>query len=120
MKQDEAPEVQPLGSLPRVSRLMALATRMPDLVGKDELADYAELARLANVSRARIRQIVDLLLLAPDIPESIHFLPPTEGRRAAVRQRRVRPLCATTDRRKRRRMWDEPAGSQARARPVGA
>ena len=34
-----------------------------------EVADYAELARLAYVSRARITQITNLLHLAPDILE---------------------------------------------------
>jgi len=36
------------------------------------------LARLAHVSRARVTQIMDLLILAPDIQEAILFLPRTE------------------------------------------
>lgn len=39
-----------------------------------ELADYAELARLAHVYSARITQIMNLLHLAPDIQETILHL----------------------------------------------
>ncbi len=75
MKEGEAPEAQPLGSVPRISRLMALAIRTQDLVDQGEVADYADLARLAHISRARISQIMNLTLLAPDIQEAILFLP---------------------------------------------
>ena len=35
----------------------------------------AELARLGRVSRARITQIMDLLMLAPEIQEEVLHLP---------------------------------------------
>ena len=41
---------------------------MQALVDKGEVPNDADLARLAHVSRARISQILNLLLLAPDIP----------------------------------------------------
>ena len=40
----------------------------------------ADIARLGHVTRARITQIMDLLLLAPDIQEALLHLPPTDGR----------------------------------------
>ena len=42
----------------------------------EEFRDYAELARLGRVTRARMTQIMKLLDLAPDIQEQILFLPP--------------------------------------------
>lgn len=66
------------GRIPRVARLMALAIRFEDLLKSGDVSDYAELARLAHVSRARITQIMNLLLLAPDIQEAILFLEPVE------------------------------------------
>ena len=60
----------PRGRLPRVSRLLALAHRLDELVRTGVVADYATLAELAYVSRARISQITNLLLLAPDNPET--------------------------------------------------
>ena len=104
MKEGEKPEPPPQGAVPRISRLMALAIRMQELVDEGEVADYAELARLAHVSRARITQIMNLLL-APDIQEAIPFLPPTDGRRSPIREHHLRPLCAVSDWRKQRRMW---------------
>jgi len=48
---------------------MALALKFQDMVDRAEVRDYADLARLGYVSRARLTQIMNLLLLAPDIQE---------------------------------------------------
>jgi hypothetical protein len=74
----EPPVVEP-GRVPRLSRLMALAIRFERLVRQGEVADYADLARLGHVTRARVTQIMNLLLLAPDVQEEVLFLPRTEG-----------------------------------------
>ena len=63
-------------SIPRIARLMALAIRFDGLLRKETIRDYAELARLGRVTRARMTQIMKLLDLAPDIQEQILFLPP--------------------------------------------
>ena len=102
-----APPKATLGSVPRISRLMALAIRMQELVDTGEVADYADLARLAHVSRARITQIMNLLLLAPDIQEEILFLPRTDGGRAPIRERMLRPIATVADWDKQRKMWGE-------------
>lgn len=60
--------------LPRVTLLMALAIKLQDMVDRGEVRDYADLARLGYVTRARLTQIMNLLLLAPDIQETILFL----------------------------------------------
>jgi len=107
MKQGERPKRKPLGSVPRISRLMALALRLERLVKDGQVTDYADLARLAHVTRARITQIMNLLLLAPDIQEAILFLPCTNGSRALIAERHLRPIAAVPDWRKQRRMWEE-------------
>jgi hypothetical protein len=61
--------------VPRISQLMALAVRMEGLLRAGTVKDYAELARLGGVSRARITQILNLRSLAPTIQEQILFLP---------------------------------------------
>jgi len=43
--------------------------RFETLIRSGEVRDYAALARLGHVSRARISQIMNLLHLAPDIQE---------------------------------------------------
>ncbi len=50
---------------------MALAIKFQDMVDRGEVKDYADLARLGHVTRARLTQIMNLLLLAPDIQEEL-------------------------------------------------
>jgi len=76
------------------------------------VADYADLARLAHVSRARVSQIMGLLLIAPDIQEAILFLPRTDGGRAPICERHIRPVTALVDWQRQRRMWEEMVGSR--------
>ena len=71
MQEGPAPAPQPPpGRVPRVARLMALALRFDRLLREGVAADFAELARLGHVSRARVSQVMNLLNLAPDIQES--------------------------------------------------
>ena len=53
--------------IPRITPLMALAIKFQDMVDRGEVRDFAELARLGYVSRARLTQIMNLCHLAPDI-----------------------------------------------------
>jgi hypothetical protein len=57
--------------IPRITRLMALAIKFQDMIDRGEVKDYADLARLGFVTRARVTQIMNLCLLAPDIQEAI-------------------------------------------------
>lgn len=102
----------PMGRIPRVSRLMALAIRFDQLIRDGVVADQAELARLGHVSRARVTQIMDLLGLAPDIQEAVLFLPATERGRAAITERDLRPIAAMADWRMQRKVWAIPRKSK--------
>ena len=95
----------PPGRVPRVSRLMALAIRFDRLVRDGAVADYAEIARLGHVTRARLTQIMNLLCLAPDIQEALLLLPPVESGRDPSTERELRPIAAEPDWKKQRRMW---------------
>ena len=66
-------------AIPRIARLMALALRFEGMVRKGEVQDYASLAVVGKVSRARMSQIMKLLHLAPDIQEQLLFLPFLKG-----------------------------------------
>jgi hypothetical protein len=57
--------------IPRLTRLMALAIKFQDMIDRGEVKDYAEIAELGYVTRARVTQIMSLLQLAPDIQEQI-------------------------------------------------
>jgi hypothetical protein len=106
--QDGTPEpALPIGHVPRVSRLMALAIRFDALVRGGAVRDHAQLARLGHVTRARVSQVMSLLHLAPDIQEAILFLPATERGRDAVILADLLPIALMLDWSKQRRMWEQ-------------
>ena len=94
------------GRIPRISRLLALAIRFDKLIREGAVQDYADLARLGRVSRARISQIMDLLNLAPSIQEEILFMPPALEGRDVVTERRLRGIVAEMDWSGQSRMWE--------------
>lgn len=90
----------PVGRVPRVARLMALAIRFDGLIRSGEVADYATLARLGHVTRARVSQIMNLLQLAPVIQEALLFLPHTVRGRDPIQLRQLQPIALTP-------MWED-------------
>ena len=109
---------RPAGRIPRVARLMALAIHLEDLVHSGQVKDYATLASAGHVSRARMTQITNLTLLAPDIQEAILFLPRVQRGRDPIVERDLRPIIATADWQKQRKMWRQLTGHRQAGRPV--
>ncbi len=64
-------EVPDVPTVPRSARLMALALALDEMVRDGRVESYAEVARVAGVSRARVSQITALLGLAPDIQAAL-------------------------------------------------
>ena len=93
------------GNIPRVAKLLALAIRFEKLVKRGDIQDYADLARLGYVTRARITQIMNLLNLAPDIQEDILFLPNTMKGRDPILEKDLRPVAAVPHWSRQRKMW---------------
>jgi hypothetical protein len=88
-------------SIPRIARLMALAIRFEALVEERKMQDYAELARLGGVTRARMSQITKLLQLAPDLQEQLLFLPEIQG----LNERNLRAIVRLLDWSEQRRLF---------------
>ena len=84
---------------------MALAIRLERLINEQQIPNYAALAKLAHVSRARITQIVNLTLLAPDIQEAILFLPPVHQGPDTIIERDLRPIAGEPDWTRQWRLW---------------
>jgi hypothetical protein len=95
------------GRVPRISRFMALAIRFEQLIQAGEIIDYAELARLGHVTRARITQVMNLRLLAPDIQEQLLFLPLIARGHSSIHLRHLQHIAAIADWRKQRKMWQQ-------------
>jgi len=89
--------------IPRIARLMALALRLEGLLRDKTVQNYAELARLGRITRARMTQIMKLLQLAPDLQEQILFLPPLKG----LNERNLRAVVQQLDWSKQRRIFEK-------------
>jgi|YNPNPStandDraft_1061719.scaffolds.fasta_scaffold47469_2 hypothetical protein len=101
----EAPKQPPIGRVPHVARLMALAIRFEQLLRDGVVKSQAELARLGHVSRARLTQIMNLLNLAPDIQEQILFLPPTQKGRDPLSEPALRVITTEPTWQRQRMLW---------------
>ena len=86
-----APETPP-GKIPRISRLMALAIHCDELLRSSQISNQSELARYAQITPARLTQILTLLNLAPDIQEELLFLPRTTAGRGKIQEKAVRRI----------------------------
>jgi hypothetical protein len=105
----------PVGRVPKIARLMALAIKFDGMLSRGEVRDYADLARLGHVSRARVTQIMNLLNLAPDIQEAILFLPVTEVGRDSLKEWMVRPVAGEVAWKRQRAAWVNTAlGNETR------
>ena len=93
------------GNTPRVTRFMALAIKLSDDLDAGRVKDLADIARLGNITRARVTQIMNLMTLAPDIQEAILFLPRTIKGRSPVTERDLRQVAAQPDWNEQRRSW---------------
>jgi hypothetical protein len=82
------------GRLARITRLLALAVRFEDLLRKGTVKDYADLARLGGVSRARVTQMMQLRNLAPAIQERILLHVPVLAAGEEVHERELRRVAA--------------------------
>jgi hypothetical protein len=77
-------------AVPRIAKLMALAIKLDQQVREGVFRDYAEIARLGYVTRARLTQIMNLLNLAADIQEKL-----LAGEvQVELRERHLRPIAA--------------------------
>jgi hypothetical protein len=102
-----APVSPPLPRIPRVTRLMALAIKFQDMVGRGEVRDYADLARLGHVTRARMSQIMNLLLLAPDIQEQLLDVPDSAAFNPAMTERSLRSVATLASWSAQRVVWGD-------------
>jgi len=111
---DGPPAPVSVARIPRVTRLLALAHRFEQLIRDGVVRDYADLARLGQVTRARVTQIMNLLNLAPAIQEDILFLPAVENGDDPVCERQLREIVRMVDWTEQWQIWHS-FGSRNRA-----
>lgn len=99
------PKRPPVGRLPRITRYMALAVYYEDLVRKGHVHDYAEIATLGHVTRARVTQIMNLRLLAPEIQEELLTLDRVINGRDSLSLRQMQSIALENDWKTQRKEW---------------
>ena len=88
------PTAAPTGHVPRVARVLASAHEIDGMIQRGELRDLADAARALGLTRARVTQITNLLLLAPAIQEAVLDLPHVEQGRDPITERSLQRIVA--------------------------
>ncbi len=91
----------------RIARQLALAHALQHRVDSGEFADYATMARALGFTRARVTQLMDLLLLAPDLQAEILFLEVPPGEQPISERRLRATVLKSLDWQDQRRRWAE-------------
>lgn len=94
-----------LERIPRISRYMALAIHFEDLISQGFVTDYADLARLGHVTRARVTQIMNLRLLAPEIQEELLFTEHQASTPDAIQLKAIQVIAGNTNWENQRKYW---------------
>ena len=93
------------GRVPRIAKLVALASRMQSMIESGQVENFQQLAELGRISQPRMTQIMILLLLALNIEEELLYLPEVIQGKATIHEKLLRPLTTELDWRVQRRMW---------------
>jgi hypothetical protein len=76
---DVLPPSSPTRQPAQVALMLALAHKIQQAIDSGAVKDRAEVARRLGLTRARVTHLLDLLLLAPDLQESLLFLEAVDG-----------------------------------------
>ena len=104
--------VKPKGRLPRITRYMALAIYYEGLIREGHIHDYAEIATFGHVTRARVTQIMNLRLLAPDLQEQLLNVPRIEQGRDTICLRMFQTIALEPSWKNQREQWKQINGAE--------
>ncbi len=74
-----APKPESVRRPAKVARMLALAHHLQSAIDRGLVADRAAVARKLGLTRARVTQLLDLLLLAPDLQVAVLALEAVDG-----------------------------------------
>ena len=81
-------------AIPRIARLMACAIVFDEMLARGEVRSYREIAAIAQISPARVSQVMRLLDFAPGFQEAILLLQAAPGTHCLT-DRQTRRLMTT-------------------------
>ena len=73
------PKPEPVRRPAKIARMLALAHHLQNAIDRGLVADRAAVARKLGLTRARVTQLLDLLLLAPDLQEAVLAMEAVDG-----------------------------------------
>ena len=73
------PKPEPVHRPAKVARMLALAHHLQRAIDRGLVADRAPAARKLGLTQARVTQLLDLLLLAPDLQQAVLALKAVDG-----------------------------------------
>ena len=73
------PKPEPVRRPAKVAQQLALAHHLQAAIDRGAIADRADVARKLGLTRARVTQLLDLLLLAPDLQDAVLALEAVDG-----------------------------------------
>ena len=73
------PKPEPVRRPAKVAQQLALAHHLQAAIDRGAVADRADVARKLGLTRARVTQLLDLLLLAPDLQDAVLALEAVDG-----------------------------------------
>lgn len=100
--------------VPQVAQRLAEAHAFQRLLDDGKVKTQAELARNTGLTRARITQIMNLLLLAPDLQEEVLMMKPGPRGRDPISERQLRHVAAAPEWDAQRRRWAAILRGEAR------
>jgi hypothetical protein len=116
---DEAPPPSSRTRVARAAYALALAHAFEERLARGLAGDLADLACQTGLSRARVTQLVDLLLLAPDLQEEVLFRVEGPGERPLT-ERGLREVVRALDWGEQRRRFRALLGRPWRYAPADA
>jgi len=94
------------GRVPRISRIMALAVKLEQVVRERKAPSYASLAEAGHLSRARLSQIMTLTNLAPSIQETVLLFPRKMSGADSVSEKQLSDIARQVDWASQRKLFD--------------
>lgn len=95
---------EPVRRPAKVARMLALAHHLQGAIDRGLVADRAAVARKLGLTRARVTQLLDLLLLAPDLQQVVLFLGAVDGQEPLA-ERGLREIAHAGTWAEQRRAW---------------
>ena len=103
-EEPEPPPPEPVPRPARVAQMLAFAHSLQAAIDRGEYRDQADAARQLGLTRARVTQLMNLTLLAPEIQEAVLFLEAVDGREP-LSERDLRVVVAAGDWAAQRDAW---------------